>query len=225
MSKLIIWDKAPMINRCIVKAVDKMLRDITDSDLHFSGKVVVLRGDFRQVLPVVPRRKKEDIMKASLVFPYLWPLFVHLPLVENMRAKFDPAFYDYLLRVGNGTEEEHKQIPSQVYMYYSFDEAIDKSEQSLQEDFLNNLTSNGILSHELNLKVNCPVMLLRNINPSKGLCNRTRLTCRKFEKNVILAKIISENPILVGYSFKEQNDKNLFVTTDIEAASKNLSNL
>jgi ATP-dependent DNA helicase PIF1 len=32
-------------------------------------------------------------------------------------------------------------------------------------------------------------MLLRNINPAEGLCNGTRLTCRKFDKNVILAEI------------------------------------
>lgn len=32
-------------------------------------------------------------------------------------------------------------------------------------------------------------MLLRNINPSQGLCNGTFLTRRKFEKNVILAEI------------------------------------
>ena len=31
--------------------------------------------------------------------------------------------------------------------------------------------------------------MLRNINPSKGLCNGTRLICRKFEKHVILAQI------------------------------------
>ncbi|XP_022866263.1 ATP-dependent DNA helicase PIF1-like [Olea europaea var. sylvestris] len=82
-----------------------------------------------------------------------------------------------------------EQIPGDFSTYYSFDEAIDKSEQSLHEDFLNTLTPNGIPPHELKLKVNCPVMLLRNINPSEGLCNGTRLTCRKFEKNVILAEI------------------------------------
>ncbi|XP_022891743.1 uncharacterized protein LOC111406581 [Olea europaea var. sylvestris] len=145
MCKLIIWYEAHMVNRCIVEAVDKMLRDINDCDLPFGGKVIVLGGDFRQILPVVPRGKKEDIMK----------------------------------------------IPGQIFMYYSFDETIDKSEQSFEEDFLNSLTSNGIPPYELNLKINCHVMLLRNINPSEGLCNGTRLTCRNFEKNVILAEIKS----------------------------------
>ncbi|XP_022855024.1 ATP-dependent DNA helicase PIF6-like [Olea europaea var. sylvestris] len=102
-------------------------------------------------------------------------LYKHLPLIENMRAKLDPTFCSYLLRIRDGTEREHN--------------SIDKSEQNLQEDFLNSLTPNGIPPHELMLKINCLVMLLWNINNSEGLCNVTRLTCRKFEKNVILAEI------------------------------------
>ncbi|XP_022883309.1 uncharacterized protein LOC111400092 [Olea europaea var. sylvestris] len=57
-----------MVNRCAIEAVEKMLRDVVDCDLPFGGKVIILGGDFRQVLTVVPRGKKEDIMKASLVF-------------------------------------------------------------------------------------------------------------------------------------------------------------
>ncbi|XP_022859212.1 ATP-dependent DNA helicase PIF1-like [Olea europaea var. sylvestris] len=203
MCWLIIWDEAPMVNRCAVESIDKMLRDITDCNLPFDGKVIALEGDFRQILPV--------------------PSFIHLALVENMRAKSDPIFCEYLLRIGGGTEQEHtcnytyadhlytmvnrviltptnecvdyinglllEQIPGQSFTYYSFDDAIEKLEQSLQEDFLNTLTPNGIPPHELKLKMNCPVMLLRNINSSEGLCNGTRLTCRKFERNVILVEI------------------------------------
>ncbi|XP_022864614.1 ATP-dependent DNA helicase PIF1-like [Olea europaea var. sylvestris] len=68
MSRLIIWDEAPMVNRSAVEAVDKILRDITDCNLLFGGKVVVLGGDFCQILPVVRKGKKHDIMKASLIF-------------------------------------------------------------------------------------------------------------------------------------------------------------
>ncbi|XP_022891720.1 ATP-dependent DNA helicase PIF1-like [Olea europaea var. sylvestris] len=199
-----------MVNRCDIEVVDKMLRVITDCNLSFGGKVVVFKGDFRQVLPVVPRGKK-IIMKASLVFSKLWPSLLHLSLSENVREKFDPNFCDYLLIIGNGTEKQHtshannlhmmtnrailtprnecvdhinkillEHIPGEIFMYYSFDKAIDKLEQSLQEDLLSRLTSNDISPHELNLKVNCHVMLLRNINPSEGLYNGTRLTYRKF---------------------------------------------
>ncbi|ONM53414.1 hypothetical protein ZEAMMB73_Zm00001d019617 [Zea mays] len=40
------------------------------------------------------------------------------------------------------------------------------------------------------LKVGCPIMLLRNIDPANGLCNGTRLVVRGFQKNSIDAEIV-----------------------------------
>jgi hypothetical protein len=42
-------------------AIDPALKD-----MFFGGKVVVMGGDFRQILPVVPRGKRSQIMDASL---------------------------------------------------------------------------------------------------------------------------------------------------------------
>ncbi|XP_072087855.1 uncharacterized protein [Arachis hypogaea] len=59
-AKLIIWDEAPMVSRYCYEALDKCLIDIMrcsptySKDLRFGGKVVVLSGDFRQILPVIP---------------------------------------------------------------------------------------------------------------------------------------------------------------------------
>ena len=44
--------------------------------------------------------------------------------------------------------------------YYNFDEPLDTFEYTVYEDFLNNLTPNGFLQHELLLKPNCYVILL-----------------------------------------------------------------
>ncbi|XP_022858273.1 uncharacterized protein LOC111379169 [Olea europaea var. sylvestris] len=107
ISELIIWDKAPMVHKYAFEVLDKMLKDITESPIPFGGKVIVCGGDFLQVLPVVQRRTKEDITKASLVFSHLWPSFTRLPLIQNMRAKLDPSFSEYLLKIGNGIEREH----------------------------------------------------------------------------------------------------------------------
>ena len=64
-------------------------------------------GDFRQVLHVLRRGTKEEIIGASLVNSYLWPSFVKITLVQNMRAITDPSFSDYLLQIGNGMEQPH----------------------------------------------------------------------------------------------------------------------
>jgi hypothetical protein len=58
---LIIWDETPMMHRQTFEAIDRTLRDLMQLDdaqvteKIFGGKIVVLGGDFRQILPVVPK--------------------------------------------------------------------------------------------------------------------------------------------------------------------------
>jgi len=66
---------------------------------------MVFGGDFRQVLPIVRRESRAQIVGASLRMPYLWDSMRYLKLVRNMRAKSDLWFVEYLLRVGGGSEE------------------------------------------------------------------------------------------------------------------------
>ena len=101
-TKLIIWDEAPMINKRAIEVVDIMLQDINESNLPFGGKIIIFGGDFRQVLPVVSRATKEEVINASLVMSYLWPSFIKIQLSENMRARFDQTFSDFLLRIEDG---------------------------------------------------------------------------------------------------------------------------
>ena len=58
-------------------------------------------------------------------------------------------------------------------------------------EFLNSLPFLGIPNHELKLKVGIPVMLLRNINQSAGLCNGTRLTIIQLGRRFVEAQIIT----------------------------------
>ncbi len=58
---LIIWDETPMMHRRAFEAVDRTLRDLMQlddaqaTDKIFGGKTMVLGGNFRQILPVVPK--------------------------------------------------------------------------------------------------------------------------------------------------------------------------
>ncbi|XP_019170931.1 PREDICTED: uncharacterized protein LOC109166402 [Ipomoea nil] len=58
-------------------------------------------------------------------------------------------------------------------------------------EFLNGLRASGIPNHALTLKVGSPVMLLRNIDHSLGLCNGTRLVITRLSEHVIEAKILT----------------------------------
>eukprot|EP00267_Zea_mays_P035403 XP_008671145.1 uncharacterized protein LOC103648453 [Zea mays] len=254
-ASLIIWDEASMTKRQAIEALDNSMRDIMGRPgLPFGGKTVVFGGDFRQVLPVVRKGSRAQIVAASLRSSYLWESMCHLKLVQNMRAQSDPWFAEYLLRVGGGTEEANNdgdvRLPDEVcvpytgndhdldrliddiypnlnenmsntsyitsrailstrndwvdminmrmidrfqgeqMMYHSFDTAVDDPNNYYPSEFLNTLTPNGLPPHVLKLKVGCPIMLLRNIDPANGLCNGTRLVVRGFQKNSIDAEIV-----------------------------------
>jgi ATP-dependent DNA helicase PIF1 len=62
-------------------------------------------------------------------------------------------------------------------------------------EFLNTLQFSGIANHELEFKVGVPILLLRNLNRSIGLCNGTRLIVKRLGQRVIEAEIITGNNV------------------------------
>ncbi|CAN1242494.1 ATP-dependent DNA helicase PIF1 [Linum perenne] len=172
----------------------------------FGGKTILLRGDFRQTLPVVTNGGREDSINASLPRSYLWNYCTLLQLSINMRISVFEGltFSQWVLSVGNGSlptlyiksraivtptnvvvseinDYLLDQIQGEVHTYFIADslattgsnkEALD-IEYPLE--FLNSLSFNGVPEHDLKLKPFCTVMLLRNLNPSVGLCNGTRI--------------------------------------------------
>jgi ATP-dependent DNA helicase PIF1 len=86
-ASLIIWDEASMTKRQAIEALDNNMRDIMGQPgLPFGGKTVVFGGDFRQVLPIVRKGSRAQIVASSLRSSYLWESMCHLKLVRNMRA-------------------------------------------------------------------------------------------------------------------------------------------
>jgi len=63
---LIIWDEAPMLNRSAFEAIDHRLKDRCDNQNAFGGKLVLLRGDFRQILPIITHKSHKSIVAAML---------------------------------------------------------------------------------------------------------------------------------------------------------------
>jgi ATP-dependent DNA helicase PIF1 len=55
-------------------------------ELSFGWKVMVFSGDFRQVLSVVPRGTRAQIMDATLLRSYIWKDVWKICLMRNMRA-------------------------------------------------------------------------------------------------------------------------------------------
>uniref|UniRef100_A0A0R0K7B3 ATP-dependent DNA helicase n=1 Tax=Glycine max TaxID=3847 RepID=A0A0R0K7B3_SOYBN len=94
---------------------------------------------------------------------------------------------DYILSLIPG---EQKEYLSSDYIEKS--ETIDSWHfQSITTEFLNSLNTSGLPNHRIKLKIGSPIMLLRNLDQTQGLCNGTRLIVTRLAKHVIAAEIIS----------------------------------
>jgi ATP-dependent exoDNAse (exonuclease V), alpha subunit - helicase superfamily I member len=100
-----------MMHKFAFEAVDRTLRDITQVDKPFGGKIFIFGGDFRQILPVVSHGTRADIVSASLCHSPLWKYMKIMKLTINMRlcqlhdSQNDfkqKEFADLLLKIGDG---------------------------------------------------------------------------------------------------------------------------
>nr|XP_042913114.1 uncharacterized protein LOC122273116 [Parasteatoda tepidariorum] len=105
--KIIIWDECTMAHKHSHEALDRSLKDIKYNTRLFGGALLLLSGDFRQILPVIPRATYADEINACLKESYLWRSVSKLCLTLNMRLQLqnDPLasrVSEQLLDIGNG---------------------------------------------------------------------------------------------------------------------------
>ncbi|XP_074324065.1 uncharacterized protein LOC141660986 [Apium graveolens] len=146
-TSLVIWDEAPMTHRYVFEAVDRTFRDICSKvnqeagTLPFGGLTMVLGGDFRQVLPVIPKKRRVEIVAASISKSDLLHYCKVFTLRENMRIEINVPtvtvrgdkvqFRDWVLALGDGLEEtiaigddlepSWVSLPEEVRVNYSGD--------------------------------------------------------------------------------------------------------
>jgi hypothetical protein len=85
-----------------------------------------------------------------------------------------------------------KQFLGDEHVYFSHDTVDDETTNTYPLDFLNSITPNGLPPHILRIKKNCPIILLRNLDPHNGLCNGTQLVVRGFGNKSIDAEIVND---------------------------------
>ena len=259
---IIIWDECSMIHKHAVMAVERTVSDIMSSSNPelsgkiFGGKIISFGGDFRQVLPVIPKASRAQNVSAVINRVYFWDKVRAFQLKQNMRVQNTAnqenrrelqEFADWLLEIGNGNMEnlefpEHmrqgsidnlmneifpcgilnnqqEKIPinrailasvnteveeinnkivnrmeGEEFVYLSRDALIDednnaRNNQNYPTEFLNAQSPSGCPQHRLVLKNGCPVILLRNLDVSRGLCNGTRLWIRRCNNRVLEAEV------------------------------------
>eukprot|EP00268_Persea_americana_P000622 TRINITY_DN1019_c0_g1_i10.p1 TRINITY_DN1019_c0_g1~~TRINITY_DN1019_c0_g1_i10.p1 ORF type:complete len:370 (+),score=41.72 TRINITY_DN1019_c0_g1_i10:613-1722(+) len=275
-----------MTHRHAFDALDRTLKDIlsfvcdnTDNKI-FGGLTVALGRDFRQILPVVYKGGREQIVDTSLINAEVWKHCHVFNLTVNMRLQQSSnngvtndnyvEFASWVLSIGNGTANAYSisndgelnwvKIPEELMLknengenedvmglvqnvYNHFFEQsveytylqerailtptnadVDKINEIIMSkmdkdkrvylsadtitdikdadqnalytpEFLNSLKFSGLPNHSLELKVGVPIILLRNLNQSIGLCNGTRLIVRQTSRRVIEVEIITGSRI------------------------------
>ena len=120
MAKLLMIDEATMLDRFQLEAMDRTLRDIMDKpDIPFGGKTLVLTGDFRQCLPVLPGASRARTVNASVNQSHLWRHFTVLKLLDNIRVQVNgnpvlEEFDKWTLNIGNGTDGDQIDLPQDM---------------------------------------------------------------------------------------------------------------
>ncbi|XP_056647121.1 ATP-dependent DNA helicase pif1-like [Diorhabda sublineata] len=101
-AKIIIWDKK------FIEAMDRTLQELRKNSAIMGGALLILPGDFRQTLPVIPKSTSADEINACLKKSHLWPQVQILQLTKNMRVELSrdettAQFAKILLQIGEGT--------------------------------------------------------------------------------------------------------------------------
>ena len=94
-----------MGHKHIFAALDRSLRDVRGVDKLFGGMTVLFSTDWRQVLPVVVKGGRGQIVDACLKSSYIWDNVEIFRLTVNMRVLLngaDTEFADYLIDCGDG---------------------------------------------------------------------------------------------------------------------------
>ncbi|XP_012835448.1 PREDICTED: uncharacterized protein LOC105956154 [Erythranthe guttata] len=182
-------------------------------DKSSGGKVVVLGGDFSQILPAVLKASRHDIVHAMVNSSLLWNFCLVLKLSKNMRLQscYSPPNVDEIpddMLIG-ASEDPFRDLLSFVYpdllseekLYMSSDsmyrdeQTTEDNEEIYSTEFLNTIRCSGVSSHVLKFKVGAPIMLIRNIDQARELYNGTRLQIIRTDIHVLNCKILSDKNI------------------------------
>ena len=117
------------------EAFDRTLRDImknvddANNAKPFGGKAMVLGADFRQILPIIKKGSRFDIIKVAINYSELWKCCQVLKLLKNMRLSTATdtqttndikEFADWILKIGDGDVDLNEngecmvEIPKQL---------------------------------------------------------------------------------------------------------------
>ena len=148
--------------------------------------------------PLVPNTEDRVQIPAHMLMPryntydLIATVFgnLHLPSIGHdfltSRAILTPKNKDVTV-LNDLILDQFPGVPSE----FKSADAVDDPEDQIHypNELLNSLNLSDLPPHNLRLKADCPVMLLRNLDSANGLCNGTRLIVRSWRTYVLEAEI------------------------------------
>ncbi|XP_051785573.1 uncharacterized protein LOC127528772 [Erpetoichthys calabaricus] len=148
LAKLLIIDEYTMASTHLLHTIHKLLQTFMNSDLPFEGKVLLLRGDFRQCVAIVPHSMRSAIVQCTLKYADNWHCFQKIQLVHNMRCPH-PDHNNWLLQLGDGTltntDRLHPDIITIPQAFICADLVTDRFGTAISFDQMPLLTQRTIL--------------------------------------------------------------------------------
>ncbi|KAK1349777.1 hypothetical protein POM88_054784 [Heracleum sosnowskyi] len=168
---------------------DKWLLQIGDGSMYDDVEQELIRipPDICKPPTEEPIKEIVDAVYPSLLENYKNPAYLKERAILTPKNETVDELNGYLMNM----------IPGEGRTYLSSDSVCKASIKTDDDDllyppeFLHTLQFSGIPNHDIKLKEGTPIMLLRNLNQSEGLCNGTRLIVTRLGKWSIRGDIIS----------------------------------
>ncbi|KAF1890672.1 hypothetical protein Lal_00013267 [Lupinus albus] len=134
----------------------------------------------------------------NLVDKYMNEEFLQCRVILASTIETVDEINDYVLSL---ISRRHSIIFFNIFInvimeYLSSSESNDiEALQGLTTKFLNSLRTSGLPNHKIKLKVGTPIMLLRNLDQTEGLCNGTRMIVNRLANHVIEPKVMTEKNV------------------------------
>ena len=141
IAKILIIDEITMLPGLALDVLSRSLCDLLErDDIPFGGLVVVMGGDFRQVLPVVHRAGRSGIVHSTVLKSKVWKQssVKIMQYSKNMRLQMNLAntndphvqemlshFASFLLRIGEDVEPSPINLPHYICQTQDINELID----------------------------------------------------------------------------------------------------
>ncbi|XP_076756487.1 ATP-dependent DNA helicase Pif1-like [Xylocopa sonorina] len=161
--QLVIWEECTMAHKKSLEALNRRLKNLRGNEQLFGGALILLAGDFRQTLPVIPRSAPADELNTNIYI-----------IVQLQQDESSERFAKQLLDIGNGKIEMDEStycitLPENFcHIVKSTDELSAKVFPNVSQNYKNNqwVSERAILAAK-NIDVNLINSTIQNEVPDE----------------------------------------------------------